>query len=78
MALKKYFESTEYSSIFAFVEISNERSLRAHQKIGFEIVTKSPDDKNRLQGKQSYKIVLTRTAFDKTQKRFEGTRDADK
>ena len=72
LALKKYFESTGYNSIFAFVEVNNERSLRAHQKMGFEIVAKSPDDKNRLQGKQKHKIVLMRVAFDKVQKRFEG------
>lgn len=75
LALKKYFESTAYDSIYAFVEVGNERSLKAHQKMGFQIVEKLPEDKNRLREKLAHKfnlsfyyIVLTRAAFDKEQK----------
>lgn len=56
LVLKEYFKSETNDSISALIEISNKRSLRAHQKMGFVVVG---DD--HVNGK--YRIVLTRVAF---------------
>jgi RimJ/RimL family protein N-acetyltransferase len=71
LALKKYFDYKANNSIFAFVAVDNKRSLKAHQKMGFEIVQKSPYDAECCQGKKTHKIALTRVAFKLEQKHFE-------
>ncbi len=72
LLLMQYFASTHNDSVNAFIEVNNKRSLKAHQKTGFEIVEKLPEDLTCCPGKQTHKIVLTRGAFDKAQKSFEG------
>ncbi len=55
--MKKYFESTDSHSIFAFIEEDNKRSLRAHQKYGFMIVNKScQDDKKYCHEKKQLRL----------------------
>jgi RimJ/RimL family protein N-acetyltransferase len=78
LALKEYFDYKDNTPIFAFVAVDNKRSLKAHKKIGFEIVEKSLEDKKCCPGRQTHKIVLTRTAFDKARKRFEGGSNENK
>lgn len=57
LILNKYFES--HDSIFAFVKIKNERSLRAHKKFEFEVVDKFVRD-----GYDYYKINLSKNVFE--------------
>lgn len=56
--MKKYFESTNNDSIFAFAKVSNKRSIKAPQKMGFRVVDKSPEDTDCCPGKEFLKIVL--------------------
>jgi RimJ/RimL family protein N-acetyltransferase len=65
LALNEYFKFEEHNQIFAFVLTNNERSLRAHQKNGFEIIETAFDGKVCLQGYPAHKIVLTRVGFEK-------------
>jgi RimJ/RimL family protein N-acetyltransferase len=63
LILKEYFESSDEDSIFVFVDTSNLRSLKAHQKFGFVATEKSCEDNKYCPGKITHKLVLTRETF---------------
>lgn len=68
--MKKYFESTDNNQIFAFVDESNARSLKAHQKLGFVIAQSMHKSLNVGPERKVNKIVLTRADFEKARKQF--------
>lgn len=55
LCLEAYFRSNDIGVINAYVRASNIRSLKAHQKYGFEIVGES-----KVNGNDCYEIVVSR------------------
>jgi len=55
LVLKAYFKAHEINSLNAYVRVANIRSLKAHQKYGFEIVGEL-----EVKGNNCYEIVVTR------------------
>ncbi|KKP29524.1 MAG: GCN5-related N-acetyltransferase [candidate division TM6 bacterium GW2011_GWF2_30_66] len=55
LGLKAYFRSNDIDTINAYVRVANIRSLKAHQKYGFEIVGELEVNCN-----DCYEIVITR------------------
>ncbi|MFC1842239.1 GNAT family N-acetyltransferase [Candidatus Dependentiae bacterium] len=55
LILKSYFEATDEASVNAHVKVENARSLKAHQKYGFEVIREF--DKNR---QKHYEMVIYR------------------
>jgi RimJ/RimL family protein N-acetyltransferase len=63
--LRWYFEHTKAPNIFAFIDVENKRSIRAHEKIGFKIADSfmmtSPD--SCCLGRTLYRMICTQSDF---------------
>jgi hypothetical protein len=55
LILKNYFEVSGYEFVNAYVKCENIRSLRAHQKYGFEMINEL-----EVEGKKFYELVIGR------------------